>query len=205
MKAFLSKLIIIIPFFFCSCFLRDNQDFRSYQPKPYVKPVAKVEKVWTAQHKYDPERRLVIPMIGGSRWGAVHEYKEDGTLVYREWWERDIKKEDLDNVSIKDSTFSDQKIESTVETNVGQNAEVNITDPELPDVVEAQPGDVPTPFDEVVPFDGGDSGNELPMAPLPFDSLPANDNQSPPIPSNDSPFAPLPTELPPFPAELPPL
>ena len=35
-------------------------------------------------------------MIGGSRWGAVQEYKEDGTLVYREWWERDVKKEDLE-------------------------------------------------------------------------------------------------------------
>jgi hypothetical protein len=205
MKEFLNKLIIITPLFFCSCFLRDNQDFRSYQPKPYVKPVAKVEKVWTAQHKYDPERRLVIPMIGGSRWGAVHEYKEDGTLVYREWWERDIKKEDLDNVAVKESTFSNQKIESAVETDIGQSAEVNITDSELPDVVEPKPDNVPTPFDEVVPFDVGDSVNELPMAPLPFDSLPANDNPAPSIPNNDSPFAPLPAELPPFPAELPPL
>jgi hypothetical protein len=199
MKEFLNKLIIITPLFFCSCFLRDNQDFRSYQPKPYVKPVAKVEKVWTAQHKYDPERRLVIPMIGGSRWGAVHEYKEDGTLVYREWWERDIKKEDLDNVAVKESTFSNQKIESVDETDIEQNAEVNITDSELPDVVEPKPDNVPTPFDE------GDSVNELPMAPLPFDSLPANDNPAPSIPNNDSPFAPLPAELPPFPAELPPL
>ena len=205
MKEFLNKLIIITTLFFCSCFLRDNQDFRSYQPKPYVKPVAKVEKVWTAQHKYDPERRLVIPMIGGSRWGAVHEYKEDGTLVYREWWERDIKKEDLDNVAVKESTFSNQKIESVDETDIEQNAEVNITDSELPDVVEPKPDNVPTPFDEVVPFDVGDSVNELPMEPLPFDSLPANDNPAPSIPNNDSPFAPLPAELPPFPAELPPL
>ena len=199
MKEFLNKLIIITPLFFCSCFLRDNQDFRSYQPKPYVKPVAKVEKVWTAQHKYDPERRLVIPMIGGSRWGAVHEYKEDGTLVYREWWERDIKKEDLDNVAVKESTFSNQKIESVDETDIEQNAEVNITDSELPDVVEPKPDNVQTQFDV------GDSVNELPMAPLPFDSLPANDNPAPSIPNNDSPFAPLPAELPPFPAELPPL
>ena len=205
MKEFLNKLIIITPLFFCSCFLRDNQDFRSYQPKPYVKPVAKVEKVWTAQHKYDPERRLVIPMIGGSRWGAVHEYKEDGTLVYREWWERDIKKEDLDNVAVKESTFSNQKIESAAETDIGQSAEVNITDSELPDVVEPKPDNVPTPFDEVAPFDVGDSVNELPMAPLPFDSLPANDNPATSIPNNDSHFAPLPAELPPFPAELPPL
>ena len=84
MKEFLNKLIIITPLFFCSCFLRDNQDFRSYQPKPYVKPVAKVEKVWTAQHKYDPERRLVIPnfLTKEFNFDTYNSYKKKNIFIY---------------------------------------------------------------------------------------------------------------------------
>ena len=194
MKVFLNRLIIFIPLLLCSCILKDNQAYRSYQPKPYIKPIAKVEKVWTAQHKYDPERRLVIPMIGGSRWGAVHEYKEDGTLVYREWWERDIKKEDLENTSVsKSTTVNDLSTQQDmVEIEVNEQIEPNIepvsenisnTDSSVDSPFGQPPADIQTP-------------SELPMAPLPFDSLPVeSDNSSAP---EDLPFAPLPEGLPPL-------
>ena len=34
--------------------------------------------------------------MGGSRWGAVQEYTADGNLVYRDWWVRNLKVEDLE-------------------------------------------------------------------------------------------------------------
>ena len=55
-----------------------------------------VEKLWLARHHYDEERRLIVPKVGGSRWGAVQEYTADGNLVYRDWWVRNLKVEDLE-------------------------------------------------------------------------------------------------------------
>lgn len=60
------------------------------------RPPAAVEKAWLARHQYDPERRLLVPRYSGARWGSILEYTEDENLVYRDWWIRDLKMEDLD-------------------------------------------------------------------------------------------------------------
>ncbi|MDE0576546.1 MAG: hypothetical protein OSB39_06350, partial [Opitutales bacterium] len=49
-----------------------------------------------ARHTYDHDRRLLIPVHKGTRWGAVQEYKEDGSIVFRDWWVRNVKVEDLE-------------------------------------------------------------------------------------------------------------
>ena len=64
-----------------------------------------VEKLWLARHHYDEERRLIVPKIGGSRWGAVREYTADGKLIYREWWKRNLKDKDLEAVPTTDIDF----------------------------------------------------------------------------------------------------
>jgi hypothetical protein len=156
--------------------------------------------VWRAQHKYDPERRLIIPMIGGSRWGAVQEYKEDGTLVYREWWERDVKKEDLktdgepvtsDFPNVETPSGEEASDDTVVTESLGIETKEEIDDDNLPVPNELilPPVDLP---DVTIP-----PNNELPpFAPLPIDSLPVepNGNSAP----QESPFGPLPPGLPPL-------
>ena len=83
----------------CSCDgNRFGDQYRSVSPAFDRKPVSKIEKAWIARHQYDHERRLLIPKLGGARWGAVQEYKEDGTIEFKDWWERDAKIEDLEAV-----------------------------------------------------------------------------------------------------------
>lgn len=60
------------------------------------KQLSMVEKAWMARHHYDSERRLLVPKVGGARWGSTQEYNEDGTLTYLDWWVRDVKMEDLE-------------------------------------------------------------------------------------------------------------
>ena len=59
------------------------------------RPPAAVEKAWLARHQYDPDRRLLIPKYSGARWGSILEYTENENLVYRDWWVRDVKMEEL--------------------------------------------------------------------------------------------------------------
>jgi len=59
------------------------------------RPPATVEKAWLARHQYDPDRRLLIPKYSGARWGSILEYTENESLVYRDWWVRDVKMEEL--------------------------------------------------------------------------------------------------------------
>ena len=53
-----------------------------------------VEKLWLARHHYDQDRRLLF-----LKWeelvGCGSEYTADGNLVYRDWWVRNLKIEDL--------------------------------------------------------------------------------------------------------------
>ena len=200
MKRLIPQFLCLVLLLFCSCNTGKNYSYRIQPANLYSKPVAKVEKVWRAQHKYDPERRLIIPMIGGSRWGAVQEYKEDGTLVYREWWERDVKKEDLEtegepgtsdlpnvetpsvNVVLDDTVVSESlDIETMKETEDERFS--------VPDELNLPPADLPEMTSP--------TNNELPpFAPVPVDSLPieSNDNPDP----QESPFGPLPSALPPL-------
>ena len=53
-------------------------------------------KAWEARYSYDADRRLLVPQYAGSRWGAVQQYKEEGELVYQDWWIRDVRSEDLE-------------------------------------------------------------------------------------------------------------
>ena len=76
---------------------RSAYQYRSVSPAFDRKPVSKIEKAWIARHQYDHERRLLIPKLGGARWGAVQEYKEDGTIEFKDWWEG-VKIEDLEAV-----------------------------------------------------------------------------------------------------------
>ena len=60
------------------------------------RPPAYVQKAWDARYSYDSDRRLLVPEYAGSRWGAVQQYKEEGKLVYQDWWVRDVRSEDLE-------------------------------------------------------------------------------------------------------------
>jgi len=200
MKRLIPQFLCLVLLLFCSCDPGKNYSYRSQPTNLYSKPVAKVEKVWRAQHKYDPERRLIIPMIGGSRWGAVQEYKEDGSLVYREWWERDVKKEDLETEGEPGTsdlpnieTPSDNEVSD--DTVVSENMDIETkkeTEDEtfsVPDELNLPPADLPEMTSP--------TNNELPpFAPLPVDSLPieSNGNSDP----QESPFGPLPSALPPL-------
>jgi hypothetical protein len=164
-----------------------------------AKPKAAVERAWLARNKYDHERRMLIPMVGGSRWGAIQEYKEDGTLEYKEWWVRDIKKEDLE-------ASPSTALRIIKEQNNDQGTSLNRINLEnLPAPSPVQSSEViesPTensaenpPDVDFPPVPRESSNGDSPFAPLPFDVVPA-------LPSEESiapaPFAPLPNGLPPL-------
>ena len=98
MKIIISNIFVLclLILFFNGCSSNDSYSYRTKEFNSARKPIATVEKAWVARHKYDHERRLLIPMVGGTRWGAVQEYKEDGTLEFKDWWVRDVKIEDLE-------------------------------------------------------------------------------------------------------------
>jgi hypothetical protein len=199
MKIINITLPLLMPLFFWGC--TGVQDY-GYQKKEFVrptKPKAAVERAWLARNKYDHERRMLIPMVGGSRWGAIQEYKEDGTLEYKEWWVRDIKKEDLEaspstalriikeqnndqGTSLNRINLGNLPAPSPVQSNEvlespNENTTENPTDVDFPPVPSESPIDA------------------SPFAPLPFDAVPT-------LPSEESiapaPFAPLPNGLPPL-------
>lgn len=90
------SFIFLVILFFQSC---SNSRYRqdvSVEQRLIINPPSMVEKLWLARHHYDEERRLIVPKVGGSRWGAVQEYTADGNLVYRDWWVRNLKVEDLE-------------------------------------------------------------------------------------------------------------
>lgn len=161
-----------------------------------------VEKAWNARREYDEQRRLLIPKIAGSRWGSTQEYKEDGTLVYKDWWVRDVKVEDLEpNPTTtftpleEDSSMKDYR--SFLELNEVDGE--NKIDAEFPEVskgedVENFPmesvGETVFP-QEAIPFEEVGVGMDDPFAPLPKPNSDLEKENSNP---EDSPFGPL--ELP---------
>jgi hypothetical protein len=88
--------LLSFTFFLGSC--RSVAEYRGTRAPGFASPyrVAAVEKSWMARHTYDHDRRLLIPVHKGTRWGAVQEYKEDGSIVFRDWWVRNVKVEDLE-------------------------------------------------------------------------------------------------------------
>jgi hypothetical protein len=173
-----------------------------YQKKEFVrpaKPKAAVERAWLARNKYDHERRMLIPMVGGTRWGAIQEYKEDGTLEYKEWWVRDIKKEDLEaNPSTALRITKEQNNDQGTSLN-----RINLENVSAPDSVQSSeviegPNENAPKISAEVDFPSVTSDSQLddsPFAPLPFDAVPALPIEESNAPA---PFAPLPEGLPPL-------
>tara|TARA_B110000003_G_scaffold241485_1_gene248736 strand:+ start:3476 stop:4084 length:609 start_codon:yes stop_codon:yes gene_type:complete len=191
-------LFLIYTLFSWGCANNETYTYRSKEMGAYKKPVATVEKAWLARHKYDHERRLLIPMVGGSRWGAIQEYKEDGTLEYKDWWERDIKIEDLDPTPSTTLKIKRNKNEWKKTTLDGINVD-NFVKPTLKDETEISNSvEEVTDFIPIVP-DIDDGVEETGLEPPAFDSTPEMLDEG--LAPADSPFAPLPDAFPPL--ELP--
>ncbi len=169
--------------------------------------MASVERAWNARFEYDHDRRLLIPKHNGTRWGAVQEFKEDSTIVFREWRVRDVKLEDLEaspatNVVVRRESEEPEFIPDANEFGVAptevsppaastvlpsidlplMEPTVGTGGPELPVVPGNPPGFqlIPEAGSGVAPFQ---------MAPL--DALPSGPGTAAP-----SPFTPLPGALP---------
>ena len=186
-RFFTGTILIFILIFFSCCSRPEKYSQNSPKKTQLRRPPAAVERAWLARHQYDPARRLVVPKYNGARWGSILEYTEEENLVYRDWWVRDVKMQELSpEPSTQLTPFS--QIE---DGRAGESSETE------------DPTDSLTPDDgemDVFSNDGAASteGSE-PFAPVqepmgdpfaPVDSPPAVDAFSP-LPEGD-PFAPLP-------------
>ena len=188
-------LFLIYTLFSWGCANNETYTYRSKELGAYKKPVATVEKAWLARHKYDHERRLLIPMVGGTRWGAIQEYKEDGTLEYKDWWERDIKIEDLEPTPSTTLKINRNKKVWKKTTLDGINVD-NIVKPTLKEETEiSNPAQEVTDFIPIIP-DTEDGAGQTALEPPAFDSTPEMLDDS--LAPADSPFAPLPDVFPPL-------
>jgi hypothetical protein len=204
MKIIISNIFVLclLILFFNGCSSDDSYSYRTKEFNSARKPIATVEKAWVARHKYDHERRLLIPMVGGTRWGAVQEYKEDGTLEFKDWWVRDVKIEDLE---AKPSTTL------SIENKKKISPKLSFEDIDLESIPQSIPllstdgtgNSSAIPVETFLPsssaFSDGNSEvpvSEVPFVPLPDDTLPS------PLEGNSvdtaSPFAPLPDAFPPL-------
>jgi len=199
-------LPLVLLLLFGSCGNQAAYQYRPSSEELNLKAVSKIEKAWVARHHYDHERRLLVPKVGGVKWGAVQEYKEDGTLVFRDWWERDRKIEDLEAApSTAVSIPRQEEKEAASAPPLGLDSPI-----ELPEA-SALPGPFPAPeLSEPVGFPTDPTADGLPPLPpgdagLPPDALPAlpaGEGGLPPLPSGQpveptvSPFEPLPGAIP---------
>ena len=177
------------------CGTSETHTYRNHSIEEYKKPVATVEKAWLARHKYDHERRLLIPMIGGTRWGAIQEYKEDGTLEYKDWWVRDLKVEDLEPAPSTTLKIPKNKNVRKVTTLEGINFE------NVPKQIFKNTNEVSEPIEEtsdfipLVPSFDNNVEEQKDIELPPFDNSPKLPEALPPA---DSPFPPLPDSFPPL-------
>ena len=139
----------------------------------------------------------MVPKVAGARWGSTQEYKEDGTLTYRDWWVRDVKMEDLEPAP---SMFVDVILEE--DEAISTDARGNLDTPApiqggliegeteggqefaVPESSEPIPSD---PFSVAEPAVEVSTESEDPFTPV---AEPSTDSNEPEV----SPFAPL--ELP---------
>ena len=204
------KSIICLPLvllFLSSC---GKNQYRSRAELYIQKPGSKVEKAWVARNQFDQERRLLIPKLGGARWGAVQEYKEDGTIEFKDWWERDVKIEDLEaspSTAISKS-WGKKKPASPGPPRLGLDQPFDLVPPSAP---------LPPLGSQPEPADPASGIPELPavpplgdplalppidapaLAPIDGPGLPPIDGPGPSVPvapPAPSPFAPLPGALP---------
>ena len=127
------------------------------------RPPAHVQKAWDARYSYDADRRLLVPEYAGSRWGAVQQFKEEGHLVYQDWWIRDVRKEELD-------ASPDTRITSFLDEDGNLTESIFFADQNSSTEKENVSTDGKDPFQEpmedVPTEDGG--GTEDPFEPSPF-------------------------------------
>ena len=187
-------LLFFFSILFYGCGNKEGYSYRSKELNRSIKPIATVEKAWLARHQYDHERRMLIPMIGGTRWGAVQEYKEDGTLEYRDWWIRDVKMEDLEarpSTMLKRPEKTNNNKSATIE-----NIDSLPSDFQEESTLTSEPSAIPP---ELPPNqeDLNIENTELPVSESPFPALPFD--SAPPFqeinPASDNPFTPLPDGL----------
>ncbi len=149
------------------------------------RPPAAVEKAWLARHQYDPDRRLLIPKYSGARWGSILEYTENESLVYRDWWVRDVKMEEL---SAEPST----KLVPFYQIELGMEGEQ--LEPEQEEFIdigtEEVGGELFVPQATNPESSPEDSTSDFPFAPMedPSEAMEEIENEA----SNADPFAPLP-------------
>ncbi|MEK9772482.1 MAG: hypothetical protein VW576_02850 [Opitutae bacterium] len=157
--------LLVVALAFCSCgrkISHSTQD-KLEGTSPSGRPPAYVQKAWDARYSYDADRRLLVPQYAGSRWGAVQQYKEEGELVYQDWWIRDVRSEDLE--ASPDTTITSFLNEDGNLTLIPQESEdpfaeanntgdeaANAIDPETdeaefpPSLGESEDPFVPSPF-----------------------------------------------------------
>lgn len=175
-------LVLVI---FSSCSRSGKYGQKNSKDIKLRRPPAAVEKAWLARHQYDPDRRLLIPKYNGARWGSILEYTENESLVYRDWWVRDVKMEEL-NAEPSTKLVPFYQIETGIEAEQ--------IEPEQEDFIDngaAEGGDelfVPQASNSEPSPD--DSTTDFPFAPMedPFAPLDEKENEAP----NADPFAPLP-------------
>ena len=200
----------------------ETRSGHSYTPgfaSPYR--VAAVEKSWMARHKYDHERRLLVPFHNGTKWGAVQEYKQDGSIAFRDWWVRDVKVEDLEaNPSTQvlaaerpEPAFAPEEnllgpatpaVSPTTNTlpPFGSAELATPTGPPLPEIPEVEPFAPALPSNpdgapEIAPFDlstTAPAGGDV-AAPSPFAPIPGA-MPSPALPGTAMPANPQPGAMP---------
>ena len=192
---------LFLVLFFQSCSKTNYQQEMTAEQRLILNPPSMVEKLWLARHHYDEERRLIVPKVGGSRWGAVQEYTADGNLVYRDWWVRNLKVEDLEaapSTEIEVVREEDTTARPPVLGISGIEVEQDGNDPGEPVMVEQPEASTTDPF-------AGDSPADDPFAPVPAveGALPEMSDPFAPLPdageaesmpgTEADPFAPLPS------------
>lgn len=166
MHKLISKFTILIIFTFSilSCGRKTTSSFpeAGIQPPVSGQPPAYVQKAWDARYSYDADRRLLVPEYAGSRWGAVQQYKEEGELVYQDWWIRDVRSEDLEaapdtaitsfldddgNVTIIPQNVEDPFAEQDDANDESvENLDEGVSENEEPSISEDESPFVPSPF-----------------------------------------------------------
>ena len=181
--------------FFQSCSNSNYKQEISAEQRLILNPPSMVEKLWLARHHYDEERRLIVPKVGGSRWGAVQEYTAEGNLVYRDWWVRTLNVEDLEaapSTEIEVVREEDTNTRPPVLGISGIDVEEDGNEPSE-SLMESQPAEnnedpfIDDPFAPVPAVEDALPEMSDPFAPIPD----AGDGESMSVPEVD-PFAPLP-------------
>ncbi len=190
-----SAISLLAGLIFGSCSQQEKYSQKPKRESQLRRPPAAVERAWLARHQYDPERRIVVPKYKGARWGSVLEYTEKENLVYRDWWVRDVKMQDLNPVpSTQLTPFSQIQDSGDAETVTQED----INSPVMPEDSTVSVKDSFSGDDEIPVLDSSDpvAPDQAPMDVDPFapiEATPSADPFSPvPAPPESDPFAPLP-------------